>query len=25
LPVVIGSLFLPETFSAIGLYAPSLN
>lgn len=25
LPVVIGSLFLPETFSALGLYSPSLN
>jgi transporter family protein len=25
LPVVIGSQFYPETFSAIGLYAPTLN
>jgi transporter family protein len=25
LPVVIGSIFFPETFSAIGLFSPSLN
>ena len=25
LPVVIGSIFFPETFSAIGLYSPTLN